>query len=61
MLSLLLAAAAIQETTLSANNYSVDEPMPAHLETLLWSDEFNGTRLEAWQWPDDNSRKKERW
>lgn len=61
MLSLLLAAAAFQETTLSANNYAVDMPMPAHLPTVLWSDEFNGTRLDTSKWQYDTSRNKEGW
>jgi len=61
MLSLLLAAAALQETSLSANNYAVDTPMPAHLETVLWADEFNGTRLDASKWQYDTSRNKEGW
>jgi beta-glucanase (GH16 family) len=61
MLSLLLAAAALQETSLSANNYAVDAAMPAHLETVLWSDEFNGTRLDASKWQYDTSRNKEGW
>ena len=61
MLSLLLAAAALQDATLSANNYSVDQPMPVHLETVLWSDEFNGSRLDASKWQYDTSRNKEGW
>ena len=61
MLTLLLAAAALQETSLSANNYAVDMPMPAHLETVLWSDEFNGSRLDASKWQYDTSRNKEGW
>jgi len=61
MLSILLAAAALQETSLSANNYAVDMPMPAHLETVLWSDEFNGSRLDASKWQYDTSRNKEGW
>ena len=61
MLGLLLAAAALQETTLSANNYAVDVPMPAHLETVLWSDEFNGSRLDGSKWQYDTSRNKEGW
>ena len=61
MLSILLAAAALQETSLSANNYAVDMPMPAHLGTVLWSDEFNGSRLDASKWQYDTSRNKEGW
>ena len=61
MLSLFLAAAALQETSLSANNYTVDAPMPAHLQTVLWSDEFNGSRLDASKWQYDTSRNKEGW
>src|SRR5687768_12795614 len=61
MISLLLAVAAVQETSLSANNYAVDMPMPAHLETVLWSDEFNGSRLDTSKWQYDTSRNKEGW
>ena len=61
MLGLLLAAAAIQEPTLSANNYAIDAPMPQHLETVLWSDEFNGSRLDGSKWQYDTSRNKEGW
>ena len=61
MLSLLLAAAALQETSLSANNYAVDVPMPTHLQTVLWSDEFNGSRLDGSKWQYDTSRNKEGW
>jgi beta-glucanase (GH16 family) len=57
----LLAVAAVQEPTLSANNYAVDGPMPAHLETVLWSDEFNGSRLDGAKWQYDTSRNKEGW
>ena len=61
MLSLFLAAAALQETSLSANNYAVDAPMPAHTGVLLWSDEFNGSRLDTSKWQYDTSRNKEGW
>jgi beta-glucanase (GH16 family) len=60
MLELLLAAA-IQDSTLSANNYSVDMPMPAHSQVLRWSDEFNGTALDQSKWSYDTSRNKEGW
>jgi beta-glucanase (GH16 family) len=61
MLSLFLAAAALQETSLSANNYAIDAPMPTHTGALLWSDEFNGSRLDASKWQYDTSRNKEGW
>jgi beta-glucanase (GH16 family) len=61
MFSLLLAAAALQENSLSANNYAVDAPMPTHLQTVLWSDEFDGSRLDASKWQYDTSRNKEGW
>jgi licheninase len=54
---LLLAAA----QSLSANNYAVDEPMPAHATTLSWADEFDGTALDASKWSFDTSRNKIGW
>lgn len=54
---LLLAAA----QSLSANNYAVDEPMPAHAPTLSWSDEFDGSALDASKWSFDTSRNKIGW
>ena len=39
MLAVLLFAAAAQ--SLSANNYAIDEQMPAHTPTLLWADVLN--------------------
>lgn len=59
MLLTLLAAAAAQ--TLSANNYSVNEPMPARPATLVWSDEFNGPVLDQSKWSFDTYRNKEGW
>ncbi|GAA4740385.1 hypothetical protein GCM10023264_01680 [Sphingomonas daechungensis] len=61
MLATLLLAAAAQDATLSANNYAVDEVMPAHLPAVLWSDEFNGARLDKAKWSFDTSRNKEGW
>ena len=60
MLSAFLLAAA-QATSLSANNYSVDEPMPAHSAQLAWSDEFNGKSLDRSKWSYDTSRNKQGW
>jgi beta-glucanase (GH16 family) len=57
-IGLLLAAAA---QSLSANNYSIDEPMPSHTDKLLWSDEFNGTSLDTSKWTFDTSRNKVGW
>jgi beta-glucanase (GH16 family) len=54
---LLLAAA----QSLSANNYAVDEPMPAHATTLSWADEFDGTALDASKWSFDTPRNKIGW
>lgn len=59
MLNAVLLAAAAQ--SLSANNYSIDEPMPAHSAALLWSDEFDGTALDASKWSFDTSRNKVGW
>jgi beta-glucanase (GH16 family) len=60
MLSVFLLAAA-QATSLSANNYSVNEPMPAHSPVLAWSDEFNGEALDRSKWSFDTSRNKQGW
>src|SRR5690349_4654596 len=61
MLLMMLAAAAAQDATLSNNSYAVDEPMPAHSESLLWSDEFNGPALDKTKWSFDTSRNKQGW
>jgi len=58
MLSALLLTAA---QSLSANNYAVDEPMPAHSATLLWSDEFDEPALDMSKWSFDTSRNKLGW
>lgn len=55
--ALVLAAA----QSFSANNYSIDEPMPAHTPVLLWSDEFNGPGLDMTKWSFDTSRNKLGW
>ncbi|HEX6783595.1 MAG TPA: glycoside hydrolase family 16 protein [Sphingomicrobium sp.] len=60
MFSALILAAA-QAVTLSANNYAVDEPMPAHPTKLAWSDEFNGKVLDRSRWTFDTSRNKQGW
>jgi beta-glucanase (GH16 family) len=59
MLTAVFRAAAAQ--SLSANNYAVDEPMPAHSAALQWSDEFDGTALDASKWSFDTSRNKAGW
>jgi len=59
MFALFLAAAA--QASLSANNYSIDEPMPAHSPVLVWWDEFNGTSLDTRKWSFDTSRNKQGW
>lgn len=58
MLAALLLAAA---QSLSANNYAVDAPMPAHSSRLIWSDEFNGPSLDMSKWSFDTSRNKLGW
>ena len=60
MIAALLLAAAAQEATLSANNYAIDEPMPAHLG-LLWSDEFDGPTLDKSKWAFDTSSNRKGW
>jgi beta-glucanase (GH16 family) len=59
MLTAFLLAAAVQ--SLSANNYAVDAPMPAHSAKLTWSDEFNGRSLDLTKWSFDTSRNKLGW
>ena len=59
MISLFLLAAAAQ--SLSAANYAVEEPMPAHSAKLVWSDEFNGKSLDMSKWSFDTSRNKLGW
>jgi beta-glucanase (GH16 family) len=61
MLIAFLAAAVAQDASLSANNYAIDEPMPAHTGALLWSDEFAGTALDRSKWSFDTSRNREGW
>lgn len=61
MFVFLLAAAASQQPTLSANNYAVNEPMPAKPPVLAWADEFDGTRLDQSKWSFDTSRNKLGW
>ena len=58
MLAVLLFAAA---QSLSANNYAVDEQMPAHTPTLLWADEFDERSLDMTKWRFDTSRNKLGW
>lgn len=58
MLAPLIALAA---ATLSANNYSVSEPMHAPAGAPNWSDEFNGTSLDRSKWSFDTSRNKLGW
>ena len=53
--------AAMAQASLSANNYVIDEPMPAHTQTLLWSDEFDGPALDLSKWSFDTSRNKLGW
>ena len=61
MVSALLLAAAAQAVTLSANNYHIDEPMPAHTGELMWSDEFDEAKLDPLKWSFDTSRNKVGW
>ena len=55
-LPLLIAAAPV------ANNYQVDEPLvrPADAR-LVWSDEFDGRKLDMRKWSYDTVRNKEGW
>jgi beta-glucanase (GH16 family) len=59
MIGELILAAAAQ--SLSANNYAIDEPMPAHSAKLIWSDEFSGKSLDMSKWSYDTSRNKVGW
>lgn len=59
MISAFVLAVAAQ--SLSANNYAISEPMPAHAAKLIWSDEFNGKSLDMSKWSFDTSRNKLGW
>jgi beta-glucanase (GH16 family) len=59
MIIALLAAGAAQ--SLSANNYAIAEPMPAHGAKLVWSDDFNRPSLDMSKWSFDTSRNKLGW
>src|SRR5690242_17041671 len=61
MISAFLLAATAQSVTLSANNYHIDEAMPAHTAELMWSDEFDGANLDPVKWSFDTSRNKVGW
>ena len=61
MLSAFLLTAAAQAVTLSANNYHIDEPMPVHTNELMWSDEFDGPKLDMSKWTFDTSRNRVGW
>jgi beta-glucanase (GH16 family) len=56
--SLLVAA---QATSLSANNYAVNQPMPPRPAVLAWSDEFNGKSLDRSKWSFEVARNKQGW
>ena len=61
-LALLVLPMAAGAQSLTANNYSVDEPMPLPADAkLVWSDEFDGTALDASKWGYDNSRNETGW
>jgi beta-glucanase (GH16 family) len=56
-----LPAAALAQS-LTATNYSVDEPMPRPADAkLVWSDEFDGNALDTTKWRYDGSRNKAGW
>lgn len=57
----MLASLVALATTLSANNYSVTQPMHAPPGAPTWSDEFNGTSLDRSKWSFDASRNKVGW
>lgn len=61
MLNAFLLAAAAQGVTLSAKNYRINEPMPVHTGELMWSDEFDGPKLDMSKWSFDTSRVKAGW
>lgn len=57
---LLLAATADQDMTV--NNYPYDGPLGRPPKAkLVWSDEFNGSRLNTAKWSYDTSRNKQGW
>ena len=45
-----------------ANNYRIDEPMARPADArLVWSDEFDGNRLDPRRWRYDTARNREGW
>jgi licheninase len=57
---LMLAAMADQDMTV--NNYPYDGPLNRPPQArLVWSDEFNGSRLDTAKWAYDTARNKEGW
>jgi beta-glucanase (GH16 family) len=55
-LPLLIGAAPV------ANNYQVDEPIARAAESrLVWSDEFDGAKVDMRKWSFDTARNKEGW
>ena len=61
-LAALTLPTAVFAQSLTATNYSVDEPMPRPADAkLVWSDEFDGTSLDMTKWRYDGSRNKAGW
>jgi len=60
-LSLTLAAAAVQDGSLSNTKYQVQGTMQAPAAEPVWSDEFNGNKLDKKKWSFDTSRNLEGW
>jgi beta-glucanase (GH16 family) len=61
LIAVALAPAASAQS-LTATNYTVDEPMARPADaTLVWSDEFEGSALDPAKWGYDGSRNKSGW
>lgn len=53
--------ALLQAQTLSATNVTIDAPMSAPTSAPSWTDEFDGTTLDASKWRFDSDRNKVGW
>jgi beta-glucanase (GH16 family) len=58
----ILMMAAMAEQTFTTNNYPYDGPMVRPAEaTLVWSDEFDGAKLDGKKWAYDTAFNKKGW
>lgn len=60
-LSITLASAAVQDASLSSNQYRIEGTMQLPTGEPIWRDEFNGKELDKTKWSFDTTRNKEGW